>query len=220
MESNRTTSIAFLERCKRAFVPPRLLLCAGFITLTFPTAIIAEGDPEAGAGKVTTCVACHGVGGNSTNPEWPKLAGQGAKYIIKQLQLFRDNQRINSLMNAQVANLSDRDMADIAAYYQNQAPLPSAADESLATLGEQIYRGGIAESKVPACLSCHGPDGAGNPAANFPRVSYQHATYLTARLRQYRAGETYPGSEIMNDVAKGLTDEQIEAVASYMQGLH
>lgn len=198
-----------------------ILLIGLFVALSTPArGEIGGGDIAAGETKSAACVACHGAQGNSTNPEWPKLAGQGAKYIVKQLQLFKSHQRVNPLMNSQVATLSDQDMLDIAAYFAAQEPAPGAADESLLALGESIYRGGIADKKVPACLSCHGPDGMGNPAAKFPRLSFQHAQYLATRLKAYRAEEDYAGAEIMNGVAQSLSDEEIKAVASYMQGLH
>ena len=181
----------------------------------------AAGDAERGKTKTAQCVACHGVDGNSINPEWPKIAGQSPQYIYKQLQMFKNKQRVNPLMSAQVAVLSEQDMHDIAAYYAAQPTSPGATEESLLELGQAIYRGGIPEEGVPACMSCHGPTGSGNPAAGFPRVSYQHANYVEQRLLNYRDGkETYPGSEIMNGVVRRLSDEQIKAVSSYVQGLH
>ena len=196
----------------------RAFLLAFFLIFTLPAACLAEGDAQAGEAKIQTCATCHGAQGNSENPAWPKLAGQGAKYIVQQLRLFKNNVRHNVLMNAQVATLSDQDMQDIASYYAAQSRKPGATDPKLFSLGESIYRGGNAENEVPACLSCHGPDGAGNPAAAFPRLSYQHALYTQERLKVFRLGVSH--SEIMNGVSANLSDDEIKAVASYIQGLH
>ena len=193
----------------------------GVIALTVTLATTAGAQSvERGQTKAAACAACHGPQGNSTNPQWPKIAGQGAKYIVKQLELFKDKHRVNALMNEQVASLSKTDIHDLAAYFSKQKITPGAADKNYVELGQSIYRGGIQKKNVPACLSCHGPAGEGNPAASFPRLGGQHAAYTTVRLRAYRAGSAYPGSEIMNHVAKPLSDEEIRAVSSYMQGLH
>ena len=181
----------------------------------------AAGDPEQGKSKSATCVACHGANGNSINPAWPKIAGQSAQYIYTQLMHFKNNERVNPLMNSQVAHLSEQDMHDLAAYYAGQATAAANADEALVAAGELLYRGGNTETNTPACIACHGPTGAGNPAAGYPSLAHQHALYTENRLKQYRAGEaTYKNSEIMNAVASRLTDEEIKAVASYIQGLH
>ncbi len=183
--------------------------------------VAAQSDAELGKSKSMSCAACHGPDGNSVNPQWPKIAGQSTQYIIKQLQHFKNNERVNPLMNPQAAALSDDDMKHLAAYYESVVRSPSAADEKLVEAGEKLYRGGNAESGIPACISCHGPNGKGNPAAGFPNISYQHAPYLVERLKKYRsAAEAYAGVEIMNGIAAKLTDEEIEAVSSYMQGLH
>lgn len=183
--------------------------------------LFAAGDPEAGKNKATPCVACHGVDGNSTNPMWPKLAQQGVPYMVAQLKLFRDGIRQDPLMSPQAANLTDQDIDDLAAYYAGQIGSPGAAQEDKVELGQAIYRGGIIAKGVPACSACHSPTGAGNPASKFPRVSGQHADYMAAQLKAYRAIELdYPSAQIMVSVTERLTDKEIEAVASYMQGLH
>ena len=181
----------------------------------------AKGDAVAGKQKSTPCAACHGADGNSVNPEWPKIAGQAAVYATKHLQFFKQNKRINPLMNSQAMALSEQDIEDLAAYYESVQTSPGAADENLLERGMHVYRGGNIDSGVPACIACHGPKGNGNPAAGFPKVSYQHAAYTAARLRAYRSGTPrYPGSELMNSVAKNMTEEEIDAVSSYIQGLH
>lgn len=183
--------------------------------------LLAAGDPEAGKNKSTPCAACHGVDGNSTNPEWPKLAQQGAPYLEAQLKLFRDGLRKNALMSPQAANLTDEDIEDLAAYYSSQTGTPGAAEEGKVELGQAIYRGGIIAKGVPACSACHSPSGAGNPVSKYPRVSGQHAAYTASMLKAYRAiGLDYPSAEVMVGVTERLTDKEIEALASYMQGLH
>ena len=184
-------------------------------------ALIAGGDPEAGKSKSTPCAACHGVDGNSTNPMWPKLAQQGAPYMVAQLKLFREGTRQDPLMTPQSVNLSDQDIEDLAAYYAAQTGTPGAAEEDKVELGQAIYRGGIIEKGVPACSGCHSPTGAGNPASKFPRLSGQHAVYTAAQLKAYRGLELdFPSAQIMVSVTERLTDKEIEALASYMQGLH
>lgn len=206
----------------RARAPVCMLVCALVCgVLPAGAAAIEAGDPERGRAKAAPCAACHGADGNSVNPAWPKIAGQSREYIYKQLDLFKRSQRVNPLMNPQTAALSEEDMRDLAAHFAAQQTKPGAADPQLVELGERLYRGGNAESDVPACLSCHGPKGSGNPAAGFPKLSYQHAQYVAARLAAYRAGgETYPGADIMTGIAAPMTDREIEAVAAYIQGLH
>lgn len=184
----------------------------------------AAGDAAAGQAKAAICAACHGIDGNSAVPQWPKLAGQHADYIAAQTRMVRDGQRQVVEMTGIVMGLSDQDIDDIAAYYAGQALQPGVADESLVQTGERIYRAGNAKSGVPACTACHGPTGQGNPAASYPAVGGQHATYMQSRLEKYRNGQVNgdkdPYSPQMVNVAKNLTDEEIQAVSSYMQGLH
>ena len=188
-------------------------------------AIFAAGDAAVGQTKSQPCAACHGADGNSVNPEWPKLAGQGAGYIVAQLQLFKDGTRQNALMQPQVAALSEQDMQDIAAYYADQIGTPGAADPDMVDQGEQIYRGGIIDKDVTACSACHSPTGAGNAPAKFPKLSGQHAAYTENRLRAYRAIDptlvtSHAAAEIMVSVTERLTDAEIQALAQYIQGLH
>ena len=191
--------------------------------------VLARGDVEAGKTKSAPCAACHGVDGNSANPEWPKLAGQGAPYIFAQLRLFKNGERKNALMSPMAAALSEQDMHDLAAYYESQTTTPEAADPDVVELGEAIYRGGIIEKGVAACTGCHSPTGAGNPAAKFPKLSGQHAKYTEIQLKAYRAEDLHGHQEgqretanakIMVKVAERLTDEEIRAVAQYTAGLH
>lgn len=183
----------------------------------------AEGDPEAGQAKSMVCAACHGADGNSVNPEWPTLAGQHAGYTVRQLQAYQDGRRNNVLMLGQVAGLSEQDMWDLAAFYEAQTKNPLPAGSGDLELGERIYRGGNTETGVSACIACHGPRGLGNPIEHYPRVGGQHARYLSDTLRDYRSGERQSDdgvlSEMMRSIARRMTDEEIDAVAAFMQGL-
>ena len=217
----------------------------GIVTiLTIAAATLAQAaDIKAGEEKAVVCVACHGPGGVSISPEWPSLAGQGQKYLEKQLREFKSGERPNIIMQPQAALLSDEDIVNIAAYFAAQAPAPAATEgagenpEELLALGEALSRGGDISQNIPACLACHGPAGDGIEPAAFPRVSGQHAKYTrtqldafkTAALIDQQASETDPATLVvrgndpngmMRDVAEKLTPKQIEAVARYMQGLH
>lgn len=182
---------------------------------------VGAGSAEKGQAKAAPCVACHGVNGNSVNPEWPNLAGQHASYIKRQLAAFKNDVRQNPLMTPMAKPLSDEDMADLGAYFSAQALTGNLeADASKVSLGEKLYRGGDAQKGVPACAACHGPRGTGNPAAGYGSLRGQHATYTAAQLKAYRAGtrQTDP-NQMMRNVAANMTDEQIDAVAAYIQGL-
>jgi cytochrome c553 len=184
-----------------------------------------QGSAEAGATKAATCTACHGPGGNSSNPEWPKLAGQSSKYVFEKLQNFKNGIRKNPLMSAQAAGLSEQDMRDLAAYYAQQPFSPGVASEAAVAKAEPLYRGGDAKRGIPACAACHLPNGAGVAASGYPRIGGQHATYSAAVLRLMRAeqaaaAEPLPGNfGIMAAVASKLSDEDIDALASYINGL-
>ncbi|MDY6978911.1 MAG: c-type cytochrome [Pseudomonadota bacterium] len=182
----------------------------------------AGGDARAGEAKVAACVACHGEKGNSTVANFPKLAGQHAGYIAKQLADFKQGEtRSDPLMAGQVAGLSEQDMADIGAYYAKQSPSMGQADEKLAAFGEKLYRGGNPEKGLTACIACHGPTGAGNPAANFPLLSGQHTDYLVKALKDFRDGKrSNDMNGMMRDIAGKMSDREIEAVSSYISGLH
>ena len=189
-----------------------------------PMMAVAVGDPEAGEQKSAVCAACHGMDGNSEIAQWPKLAGQHADYAARQTRMVRDQVRDIPEMYPMVMDLSDQDIADIAAFYAEQTLQPGVADEELVDLGRRIYQDGNRESGVPACAACHGPAGEGIPGAYYPLIRAQHADYTTDRLQRYRDGETNgdddPFSQMMVGVAARLTDEEINAVSSYIEGLH
>jgi len=182
-----------------------------------------EGSVEAGRLKSAICAACHGVDGNSVTPDWPMLAGQHASYIVRQLQAFKNGERTDVTMKPFADTLSDQDMLDVAAYFAAQTPTPKGADPALVSLGQQIYRGGVPSRAIAACIACHGPDGSGNPLAAYPRVSGQHATYVTKQLNAYRAGDRTSDvdfDQMMRNVARTLLDDEIRALSSYVQGLN
>ncbi|MCL4792543.1 MAG: cytochrome c4 [Gammaproteobacteria bacterium] len=198
--------------------------CAGTLaaSLLLLSPAHAGGSAEAGQARAIVCAACHGVDGNSFNPEWPSLAGQNENYLIKAMQSFKDGSRQNVLMNAQAAALTDQDMQDLAAWYASQKLAGKTADPALVSSGERLFRGGNKTSGVPACGACHGPAGQGNTAAGWPAIAGQHATYSSNQLLAYRSKQraTDGDSQMMRIVTARLTDEEIQAVAAYAQGLH
>jgi cytochrome c553 len=188
---------------------------------------VLKGDPAAGEQKAVTCGACHGVDGNSMVPSFPKLAGLGEKYLLQQMQHIRDGLRPVAQMAGQVDNMSDQDLADIAAYYDSKPRSVEKADPELIALGEKVYRAGVAERNVAACIACHSAKGGGNAPAGFPALSGQHADYIAAQLKAYRKGYEDPAgrvtdgdSKMMRSNAFGLSDKEIEAVAAYVSGLY
>lgn len=171
------------------------------------------------------CAACHGADGNSVAPANPRLAGQHAGYLHKQLTDFKAQggkkpARDNALMTGMAAALSDPDMRALAAFYASRTPMPAAAsDKDLAARGQKIWRGGIAEKNVPACAGCHGPDGAGIPG-RYPRLAGQFAEYIDAQLRLFRAGgRANDPNGMMRGVAARMSDAEVRAVAEYAAGL-
>ena len=181
----------------------------------------AAGSAEAGQARSVVCAACHGADGNSFNPEWPSLAGQNENYLLKSLQSFKDGSRQNVLMNAQAAGLSEQDMLDLAAWFSAQKLAGKTADPALVSSGERLFRGGNKTSGIPACDACHGPSGQGNSPAGWPAIAGQHATYSANQLIAYRSKQrtTDGDTQMMRIVASALTDEEIQAVTSYVQGL-
>lgn len=184
--------------------------------------LLQAGDISRGEDLSGDCAACHGADGNSTNPEWPNIAGQSKRYLYEQLQAFQSGDRENAVMAGQVEDLDDQDMRDLAAYYASLEPgVSGGVAPDLKDAGELIYRGGIPSKGVAACMACHGPAGEGMPGAGFPRVGGQHAQYIAAQLRQYRDGERDTDrNRMMRDVTERLSDDEIEAVSSYISGLH
>jgi cytochrome c553 len=190
-----------------------------------------DGSAQDGATKSAVCTACHGANGNSTNAEWPVLAGQNAAYIDQQLKLFRAGVRNNPVMMPMAAALSDKDISDLAVYFSAQVPTGGEADPSYWKAGEALYRGGDVTRNIPACVACHGPVGRGNVAAGYPALRAQHSVYTVKQLTDYSSGARYggatadkdkqpgPNSAMMATIAKRLTPEDIRNVASYIQGM-
>jgi len=184
-------------------------------------AMAVTGDAAAGAQKAAVCGACHGADGNSLfNPEWPNLAGQHASYIAAQLELFKQGVRNNVIMAPNAMLLSEQDMADLAAYFSQQPLKGLEADPSTYKAGENLYRYGDASRGLPACTACHGPEGKGNGPARYPSVSAQHSLYTYNQLRAFASGERKAvANDMMQVVAARLSDEEMRALASYLQGL-
>jgi cytochrome c553 len=196
------------------------VLAAAFIGL-MPNLLLAQGDAAAGQAKSALCGSCHGVDGNSPLAMNPKLAGQNARYMVKQLQDFKSGARAGAIMASMVLSLSDQDMEDIAAWYSSQQPTIQGADPELIELAERLYRAGNSEIAVAACSACHSPTGKGNAPAGFPSLSGQHAEYTLQQLKDFRSGvRQNDGSEMMRTVVERLTDKELEALASYVSGLN
>jgi cytochrome c553 len=190
--------------------------CGAFVCQTGA----AASNAEAGATKAVVCQACHGANGNSTNPQWPSLAGLGADYIVEQLQEFKEGKRNNPIMMPMAAALSADDMADLAAYFSSLPNTGLEADPAFWKAGEALYRGGDKARGIPACLACHGPGGRGNEPAKFPALRGQESVYVVKQLNDYASGARPPGpGDMMPTIAKRLSADDIRNVASYVQGL-
>jgi cytochrome c553 len=198
-----------------------LLLLAVPILASFGAVAQEEGSIEAGKTKSAVCAACHGPDGNSVNPEWPSLAGQHARYIVKQIEAFKSGTRNNPLMSGIAAGITPQDATDLAAYYSSLPVKLGTADPALLRTGQRLYRGGNRAESLSACIACHGPDGRGNLPGGIPSLSGQHATYTAAQLKAYAAGERRSDpNQIMRNVAALMSPDDIAAVASYVEGLH
>ncbi len=190
------------------------------------TVSFAAGNAEAGKAQSIVCAACHGQDGASgIDPTYPNLAGQNERYLYRQLQMIQTGARAIVLMTGQLIGKSEQDLEDLAAYYASLPEKLGQAQGGITSVStsERIYRGGIPEKGVAACTSCHSPTGGGNGLAGFPSLSGQSTSYTIAQLTAYREGlrstdEEYGG--MMRDVASGLTDTEIRALADYLQGLH
>ncbi|MEC7119856.1 MAG: c-type cytochrome [Pseudomonadota bacterium] len=214
-------------------------LIAAAFALTSVAAVQAAvnmpaGDVAAGQSASAVCAACHGADGNSASAEFPRLAGQNAKYIYKQLMDYKSGHRDNAIMKAQVAALSPKQMADLAAYFSSRRSGVSLADPVTVAAGEKLYRGGDATRGIVPCSGCHSPDGRGNALAAFPRLGGQHASYVKAQLQAFRSAGRHDatGTKRGNDAAKAgdtgmmqmvasrLSDEDIEVLSNFISGLH
>ena len=181
-----------------------------------------KGDAAAGQAKTAVCGACHNPDGNSLAPNFPKLAGQGQRYLEKQLHDIKSGKRTVLEMTGMLTAFSDQDLADIAAYFSSQKGSVGAADPKLVERGRALFNGGDLEKGMPACTGCHSPNGAGIALAGFPHLSGQHSQYVTKQLTDFREGNrTNDGDAMtMRTIAGKLSNHDIEALASYIQGLH
>lgn len=193
-------------------------------------AVSAAPKADAGKGKqvaTTICAACHAADGNSGIATYPKLAGQAAAYVYGQTMAIKDGTRTHGaagVMKPMVMNLSEQDIRDAAAYYAKQQGKPGEANpKENPELGAKIYRGGLSAKKLPACMSCHGPSGAGIPGGGteiqaYPRLGGQHKAYVVEQMKAYQSGQRK--NAIMADIANRLSEEELNAVANFIQGLH
>ena len=196
-----------------------LTICITAVSIN--TGFAADGDPAQGKILSQPCAVCHAADGNSVNPVWPKLAGQHSSYIVKQLQDFKDGRRVNAQMTAMVLNLTEADMKDLGAYFAGQTVSKGTANPDQIELGQRIYRYGDNQAGIPACMACHGPNGAGNPGAVYPALGGQHAAYTATQLKMFKAEErNNDKNNVMRSIAGPMTNAQIEAVSEYIQGLH
>jgi cytochrome c553 len=181
-----------------------------------------KGDAETGKGLVSACSACHGADGNSLAGIWPSLAGQNYKYLLNQLRLVKSGDREIIEMIGQLDNLSDQDLKDISAFYSVQSNVIGQVEEDKLELGRKLYYSGNLEKGVPACTACHSPRGLGNAPAAYPLLSGQQPDYVTKALKDYRSGKRLneDPSKIMIDIAYKLDDNEIEALSSFVHGLH
>ena len=205
-----------------------LALVVGAALLPCLAAAQAPAKPDVAKGQQiakTVCVACHAEDGNSPAAPNPKIAGQFPEYLHKQLKNFKPAagkkaERENPVMAGMVANLSDDDMRNLAAYYASQKLRPEGAkDKDLAAKGQKLYRGGNIATGVAACAGCHGPTGAGIPG-QYPRISGQFASYLESQLLAFKTGtRANDANGMMRGVAARMTEAEIKAVAEYASGL-
>lgn len=201
------------------------LLTAGpsFASEAPTEAVGLGGDPELGKEKAgQICQACHGMDGNGVpgQPIWPKLAGQHPQYIYKQLMNFKNNERYNVMMSPMAMPLTEDEVRNLAAYYSSLEQSAGTAEAELVELGEKIYRAGNATTGVPACSGCHGPAGAGSNLAKFPRVAGQYSEYIAQTLHLFQSHErANDPNAMMRGVAANMTDQEIQAVSAYVEGL-
>ncbi|ENC9837621.1 c-type cytochrome [Vibrio fluvialis] len=198
------------------------------LSLLASCSVWAQGSIEAGKAKSQTCVACHGADGNSQITTYPKLAGQHAKYIEKQLKDLKlgmtsggKQGRYDPVMSGMAMPLSEEDMADLAAYFSSLPISSNSTPEDVVAKGKVLYNAGDASRGLTACTACHGPRGNGTELSGFPKISGQHADYIKAQLQKFRDGKRGNDmNEMMRDVAKKLTDADIEILSKYVGGLH
>jgi cytochrome c553 len=201
-----------------------LFMAMAGLALLISAPLMAGGDAGRGEEKSALCAACHGADGNSTLASWPKLAGQHAVYLERQISLIKSGARSVPEMTGIVAMLSEQDIADLSAYYAAQVSSPAVADPALLGQGEQLYRAGNPKTGIPACMGCHGPAGEGNPLVPYPALAGQHSVYLAKMLNGFKTGSSWgeddADSQVMVGVTTLMSRSEIDAVSSYIQGLY
>ncbi len=181
---------------------------------------VMAADIEAGKAKTAVCAGCHGADGNSAAAIWPKLAGQHASYIAKQLKDFKSGVRKDATMQGMAAGLNDDDIANVAAYYASQTISEAPFNDAIIAQGENIYRGGITETSAAACMSCHSPKGTGNAPAAYPSLKSQHADYISSQLAKFKAGtRDNDAGRMMRNVTKRMSKAEMDAVSAYIAGI-
>ena len=200
---------------KASQIAALILVFSGLVSVNANAA-----DVEAGKAKSAVCAACHGADGNSTNAAWPSLAGQHASYTYKQLKDFKAGRRNNASMTGMVALLNDDDMKNLAAFYESQQPKGVAFDGEMIEKGESIYRGGITETHVAACMGCHAPSGTGNGPAGWPSLKGQHPEYVVTQLQNFKQGlRANDTGKMMRNIVIRMSDSEMQAVAAYIAGI-
>tara|TARA_X000000368_G_scaffold143784_2_gene113330 strand:+ start:13693 stop:14289 length:597 start_codon:yes stop_codon:yes gene_type:complete len=192
-----------------------IILAASLVT-------IGAGNADSGKDKVATCVACHGQDGNSMVGLWPSLAGQNANYLVRQLQHIKSGKRSIVEMAGLLDNFSTKDLDDIAAFYASKNNTIGQVEADKVELGRKLYYSGSLEKGIPACTACHSPKGKGNAPAGYPLLSGQQVDYVTKSLKNYRSGERNndESSQMMMAIAYKLDDVEIDALSSFINGLH
>lgn len=197
------------------------MLIAACLSISFSWPLHANGDPKAGNAKALICSACHGSQGVSPNSLWPNLAGQHEDYIRKQLHYFKvGTQRSAPTMSPMVATLDAQDIEDLAAYYAHLSPPKAPPTTERSSRGQQLYRQGDSTQHIPACITCHGPDGRGNASAGFPVIAHQQIDYTIQQLQAFKSGtrSTDPMA-IMRTMSAKLSTEDMRAIAEYLAGM-
>lgn len=211
-------SVAVIAQAETA---PAVAPATAVIPETTAAAVIHTEVPGL-AEKLKSCVPCHSTDGNSTQGLWPKLAGQSAQYLEKQLHAFKEGptgKRNNPVMYSFVAQFTDQDIKDVSEYYASQKTSPGTkVGPQEYALGKQIYQGGLIAKGVPSCSACHGPGGHGNAWAKFPKLAGQHADYTLAQLKAYQSGTRQTGP-MMSTLVKSLTEEEMTAVSHYIAAM-
>lgn len=198
------------------------LLISLLVSISISSVAVAEGDAAKGQMKAAACAQCHGPDGNALAPMFPKIAGQNASYIAKQLKDIKEGNRVAPLMVPFAGMVgTDEDRANVAAYFSSQATKPgNPVNPELAAQGKEIYNSGIMDKGVAACTACHGPAGEGNDLAVFPQLKAQHSMYTEQQLKAFRDGKRANSpANMMGDIASKLSDDEIKAVAAYIQSM-